>query len=206
MWKHWKSPELRMQSAFAFGSSNRPGTKGYPFIWTSREITKAQSTTTTWERDEIRVLFSVDTKAENINVHIFEYANTLRHDHPFPYGALSPSLGETMLIGEYFNSRVTIHCGGGVNQNVKLLPNETLNVLRTPHTHPSSCILSCRRTMFGWFNLRHIRASRSSFWKSLAESFFVLMIFAANSSPLDFWTHRLTIENAPLKWVNRNRR
>lgn len=30
------------------------------------------------------------------------------------------------------------------------------------------------------------------------ESFFVLMILAANSSWVDFWTHRRTIENAPL--------
>lgn len=31
-------------------------------------------------------------------------------------------------------------------------------------------------------------------------SFFVFIIFAANSRPVDFCTHRFTIENAPLKW------
>ena len=31
-----------------------------------------------------------------------------------------------------------------------------------------------------------------------AESFLVLMILAANSSPVDFWTHRRTMEKAPL--------
>lgn len=35
----------------------------------------------------------------------------------------------------------------------------------------------------------------------LDVNFFVLMIFAANSSPVDFWTHRLTIENAPLEKI-----
>jgi len=33
----------------------------------------------------------------------------------------------------------------------------------------------------------------------LAVNFFVLIIFAANSKPVDFWTHLFTIENAPLK-------
>lgn len=33
----------------------------------------------------------------------------------------------------------------------------------------------------------------------LVVSFFVLIIFAANSRPVDFCTHRLTIENAPLQ-------
>ena len=32
-----------------------------------------------------------------------------------------------------------------------------------------------------------------------AESFLVLMIFAANSRPVDFCTHRRTIEKAPLR-------
>lgn len=77
--------------------------------------------------------------------------------------------------------------------------------------------------MFGCCSFRQILASRSSFWKSnkksrklrsqitdllygshyvthspLEVNFFVLIIFAANSKPVDFWTHRLTIENAPL--------
>jgi len=34
----------------------------------------------------------------------------------------------------------------------------------------------------------------------LAVNFFVFIIFAANSNPVDFWTHLLTIENAPLKY------
>lgn len=33
----------------------------------------------------------------------------------------------------------------------------------------------------------------------LDDSFLVLIILAANSSPVDFWTHRRTIENAPLQ-------
>ena len=38
-------------------------------------------------------------------------------------------------------------------------------------------------------------------WKKipLADSFFVLMIFEANSRPVAFWTHLLTTENAPLQ-------
>jgi len=32
----------------------------------------------------------------------------------------------------------------------------------------------------------------------LVESFLVLIIFAANSKPVDFWTHRRTTEKAPL--------
>lgn len=39
----------------------------------------------------------------------------------------------------------------------------------------------------------------------LADNFFVLIILAANSSPVDFWTHRLTTEKAPLqkKWLRK---
>jgi len=32
----------------------------------------------------------------------------------------------------------------------------------------------------------------------LADNFFVLIIFAANSKPLLFWIHRRTMEKAPL--------
>ena len=35
-------------------------------------------------------------------------------------------------------------------------------------------------------------------------NFFVFIIFAANSSPVDFWTHRFTIENAPLREKKEN--
>jgi len=33
----------------------------------------------------------------------------------------------------------------------------------------------------------------------LADNFFVLMIFAANSNPVLFWIHRRTMEKAPLQ-------
>ena len=32
-----------------------------------------------------------------------------------------------------------------------------------------------------------------------ADNFLVFIILAANSNPVDFWTHLRTIENAPLK-------
>ena len=59
-------------------------------------------------------------------------------------------------------------------------------------------MLSCKRTMFGCWSLRHTRASRSNFWKSRDVNFLVLMIFAANSRPVAFWMDRFTTENAPL--------
>jgi hypothetical protein len=59
-------------------------------------------------------------------------------------------------------------------------------------------MLSCNLTMFGCWSFRQTRASRSNFWKSRAVNFFVLIIFAANSSPVDFCTHRFTMEKAPL--------
>ena len=37
----------------------------------------------------------------------------------------------------------------------------------------------------------------------LADNFFVLIIFAANSSPVDFWTHLRTTEKAPLQFENK---
>lgn len=40
---------------------------------------------------------------------------------------------------------------------------------------------------------------RPNRYSPLADSFFVLIIFAANSNPEDFCTHLLTIENAPLQ-------
>ncbi len=73
--------------------------------------------------------------------------------------------------------------------------------------------------MLGCWSLRHMRASRSSFWKSLADSFFVLMIFEANfkegekgevtptqirqkgpstCNPVALCTHLRTTEKAPL--------
>lgn len=39
----------------------------------------------------------------------------------------------------------------------------------------------------------------------LAESFLVLMILAAYSCPEEIFTHRLTTENAPLKWTDTQR-
>jgi len=41
-------------------------------------------------------------------------------------------------------------------------------------------------------------------YSPLAASFFVLIIFAANSRPVDFCTHLRTMENAPLKRENKS--
>ena len=41
-------------------------------------------------------------------------------------------------------------------------------------------------------------------YSPLADNFFVFIIFAANSRPVDFWTHLRTIEKAPLKQENGN--
>lgn len=52
--------------------------------------------------------------------------------------------------------------------------------------------------MLECFSRRQMRASRSSFWWSLAESFLVLMILAAYSWPVQSLTQRRTTEKAPL--------